>query len=140
MFHVEHHIDVGSGAGFPGIPMKLWSPDLDVTLIESNHKKVTFLREVIRALGLTAIEVFPQRAEAYEGPRASIVALRAVERFDQILPTAASMLQPSGRLALLIGEAQVSTAQSLLPVFTWSAPLAIPLSTARVLLIGTSPE
>ena len=44
--------DVGSGAGFPGIPMKLFAPELELTLIESHNKKATFLREVIRTLGL----------------------------------------------------------------------------------------
>ena len=40
-------IDLGSGAGFPGLPIKIWAPDLHVTLIESNQKKATFLREVV---------------------------------------------------------------------------------------------
>src|SRR5208282_2318861 len=42
--------DLGSGAGFPGIPIKLWSPNISLTLIESNHKKATFLRELSRTL------------------------------------------------------------------------------------------
>ena len=52
-------IDVGSGGGFPGLPIKLWAPRNRLTLIESNRKKVTFLREIIRALKLTDAEVFP---------------------------------------------------------------------------------
>src|SRR5579864_3673305 len=44
--------DLGSGAGFPGIPIKLWTPDINLTLIEANHKKATFLREVVRTLKL----------------------------------------------------------------------------------------
>jgi 16S rRNA (guanine(527)-N(7))-methyltransferase RsmG len=55
--------DLGSGAGFPGIPIKLWAPHLALTLIESNQKKTAFLREVIRALTLTNVNVFPGRAE-----------------------------------------------------------------------------
>lgn len=57
--------DVGSGAGFPGVPMKLWSPHLRLTLIESQNKKATFLREVIRALELPEAEVFCGRAEQW---------------------------------------------------------------------------
>src|SRR5271165_4704935 len=64
--------DVGSGAGFPGIPMKLFAPKLAVTLIESQHKKVTFLREVVRALGLERVEVFSGRAEQW-GKTANLV-------------------------------------------------------------------
>jgi 16S rRNA G527 N7-methylase RsmG len=55
--------DLGSGAGFPGIPIKLWAPHIALTLIESNQKKTAFLREIIRALTLTHVNVFPGRAE-----------------------------------------------------------------------------
>ncbi len=55
--------DIGSGAGFPGIPIKLFAPELHVTLIESQNKKATFLREVIRTLGLSHIVVHCGRAE-----------------------------------------------------------------------------
>src|SRR5262249_21740099 len=49
--------DVGSGAGFPGLPLKMIRPDLEVFLIESNVKKATFIAEVIRELGLTDTKV-----------------------------------------------------------------------------------
>src|ERR1039458_6806634 len=50
--------DVGSGAGFPGVPMKLFAPQLELTLIEAHSKKAVFLREVVRSLGLDCVEVF----------------------------------------------------------------------------------
>ena len=133
--------DVGSGAGFPGLPMKLWTSQfmtqpLHVTLIESQQKKATFLREVIRALDLTDIEVQPTRAEQVS-KAFDIVTLRAVEHFDQILPTAANLVRLAGRLALLIGQDQIAIAQTLLPTFQWDKPHAIPNSNSRVLLIGT---
>src|SRR5882724_6470943 len=53
-----HVIDVGSGAGFPGLPIKLWAPRVQLTLIESNQKKATFLKEVVRNLDLKSAEVF----------------------------------------------------------------------------------
>jgi len=52
-------IDIGSGAGFPGVPIKLWAPRLHLTLIESNHKKVAFLRQLARSLTLTDIDIVP---------------------------------------------------------------------------------
>ena len=55
--------DLGSGAGFPGLPIKLWAPHISLTLIESNHKKATFLREVTRALTLTDVNIQNARAE-----------------------------------------------------------------------------
>ncbi len=97
--------DLGSGAGFPGIPIKLAFPQLHVTLIESQNKKATFLKEVIRALRLEGIDVYNGRAEQW-GKQADVVTLRAVERFDSALPIAAQLLSPNGELCLLIGGAQ----------------------------------
>jgi 16S rRNA (guanine527-N7)-methyltransferase len=128
-------LDLGSGAGFPGIPIQIWAPHLRTTLIESQQKKVAFLREVIRALTLTGIDVFPARAETFPGT-ARQVTLRAVERFDEILPAAAQLLAPSGRFALLIGAQQEATARDLLPSLTWLPLIPIPLSTSRVLLLS----
>jgi len=127
-------IDIGSGAGFPGLPIKLWSPRISLTLIESNQKKVALLREVIRALTLMNTHVFPGRAQDFER-QADVVTLRAVERFDFVLSTAASLVAPGGRLALLIGQAQVPKTMTFRD-FTWQAPIPIPLSSIRALLIG----
>jgi 16S rRNA (guanine527-N7)-methyltransferase len=132
----ETLIDVGSGAGFPGIPIKVWATHIHLTLIESTQKKATFLREAIRTLTLTDVNVFPDRAEAYPHPPAQVVTLRAVERFDTTLPTAARLVAPGGRLALLISEAQLATAHKLTPEFSWQDPLSIPLSSTRRLAIG----
>jgi 16S rRNA (guanine527-N7)-methyltransferase len=127
--------DFGSGAGFPGLPIKIWAPQIELTLIESNHKKVTFLREVIRALALTSAEVFSGRAEDFPG-QGDLITLRAVERFERSLPVAARLVAPGGRLALLIGESQVAGARELTPTFRWQDPNPIPLSSSRVFLIG----
>jgi 16S rRNA (guanine527-N7)-methyltransferase len=135
--------DIGSGAGFPGIPMKLWTPAIALTLIESNHKKATFLREVTRALTFTNVNVFPGRAEqlARHQPPAlfDLVTLRAVERFASILPVAASLVAPGGRLALLISSSQQQQAQSTLPNIVWQSPLPIPESVSRTMLVGLLP-
>jgi 16S rRNA (guanine527-N7)-methyltransferase len=160
--------DLGSGAGFPGIPIKLWAPHITLTLIESNHKKATFLREIVRALTLTNVNVFRDRAEQLlhgepalpgregqakppqteDNPRPprrtgrsfDWVTLRAVERFANVLPIAASLVSPGGRLALLIGLPQISQALAILPGFSWDAPLSVPQSSSRTLLIGHRPS
>jgi 16S rRNA (guanine527-N7)-methyltransferase len=127
--------DVGSGAGFPGIPIKLWAPDLALTLIESNHKKAAFLSEVARALALSNVNLKNTRAE--DVPETfDVVTLRAVEQFASILPVAARLLEPSARLALLISSSQVSQAHEALPHLRWSNPIATPKSGSRVLLVG----
>jgi len=129
-------IDVGSGAGFPGLPIKLWFPQAHVTLIESNHKKVTFLREVIRALTLIDIDVFAGRGEDYQGALGDVVTLRAIEKFATILPMTIQLVAPRGRLALLIGESQGQQTRNLEPSLQWSEPLSLPGSLNRILLLG----
>jgi 16S rRNA (guanine527-N7)-methyltransferase len=131
-------IDLGSGAGFPGIPIKVWAPGLSVTLIEARQKKATFLREVAWTFGLSGLEIANQRAEAV-GLQADVVTMRAVEKFDKGLPVAASLVKEGGRLALLIGAQQVSTAGFLLPELSWGQPIPIPQSSERVLLVGRTP-
>ena len=132
-------IDVGSGAGFPGIPLKIYAPHLSGTLIESQNKKATFLKEVIRRLHLPEMTVFGGRAEEFAQSatnQAGSVTLRAVERFETALPVAASLVAPDGYLALLIGSSRLETVHKLLPSFAWQPPQPLPLSDARVLLVG----
>lgn len=132
-------IDVGSGAGFPGLPLKIYAPAVRLTLIESNRKKAAFLKEVARALVLESVEVFAGRAEDVPS-RGDLVTLRAVERYEKVLPVAASLVAPGGRLALLIGSAQAERTTKLLPGFTWERPVLVPQSTARVIMVGKTPE
>jgi 16S rRNA (guanine527-N7)-methyltransferase len=128
-------IDVGSGAGFPGIPIKIWNHEIELTLIESNQKKAVFLREVVRALVLKHIAVEAVRADRVSA-KADLVTLRAVERFERVIPIARALVRPDGRLVLLIGEAQVATAKSSIPDLNWQDPVRIPMSANRTLLIG----
>jgi len=129
--------DVGSGAGFPGIPIKLWAPQVSLTLIEANQKKATFLREVARTLTLTDINIQNARAETLPPATFNVVTFRAVERFANVLPVAANLLVPSGRLALLISSPRREAARSTLRHLTWDHPIAIPQSRSRELLVGT---
>jgi 16S rRNA (guanine527-N7)-methyltransferase len=128
--------DLGSGAGFPGIPIKLWAPNIALTLIESNHKKATFLREIARALTLTDINIQNVRAQTLPQSTFEVVTLRAVERLPDVLPTAANLLAPQGRLALLIALPQLDLTRSTLPNLTWETPIPIPQSQSRILLVG----
>jgi 16S rRNA (guanine527-N7)-methyltransferase len=128
-------IDFGSGAGFPGLPIKILAPHLHVTLVESQQKKATFLREVIRTLKLENATVHAGRAEE-SSLKSHIVTLRAVEKFESALPVAASLVEPGGRLALLIGAAQSQIARDALPQFEWRKPIPIPESRERIVLVG----
>jgi len=136
--------DIGSGAGFPGIPIKLWAPDISLTLIESNHKKATFLREVCRVLTLTDVDIKIARAETIAHHAFDVVTLRAVERFETVLPAASQLVACPGRLALLIGSAQLPKAHFLIAAHKtpagspiWSHTEPVPLSESRILAIAT---
>jgi 16S rRNA (guanine527-N7)-methyltransferase len=133
-----HVIDVGSGAGFPGLPVKIWAPHLRLTLIESNQKKATFLREVVRHLGLANVDVFGARAETYLGSRGDVVMFRAVEQFESVLLSAAGLVRPGGCLAVMVGRSQLDQCRELLPGFQWKDPIKLPMSSNRCLIIGSN--
>ena len=84
--------DVGTGAGFPAIVLKIADPDLKVTMLEPNHKKVTFLNEVIRQLGLKDIEAVDQRSEDY--------AREHYEAFDTVTSRAVAAMNILSELCL----------------------------------------
>ena len=128
--------DVGSGAGFPGVPVAMYCPTADVNLIESQGKKAAFLNEVIYALRLKNARVFRGRAEQFPG-RVDLVTLRAVEKFEEALSIALDLVRPGGRIGLMIGRTQVVPAKHLAGHFDWEQPLKVPGSESRVLLAGT---
>jgi 16S rRNA (guanine527-N7)-methyltransferase len=124
-------LDFGSGAGFPGIPIALLRPDIQVTLAESQNKKATFLREAVRTLNLST-EVWPGRVESMPGDRRfHSVALRAVDNMKTALPVAKARIVPGGQLVLLTTIAQT-------PADGHSIPL--PNSTSGVLYLKTQLE
>jgi 16S rRNA (guanine527-N7)-methyltransferase len=131
-------IDVGSGAGFPGLPLAMSAAAVQVTLIEANGKKAAFLNEVIAALQLRNAKVFSRRAETYPD-QADVVTMRAVEKFDKVLPVALKMARDGGRIALMIGASQVGTARALAGGVRWEDPVPVPGGHSRVLAVGTKP-
>ena len=97
-------LDYGTGPGFPGLPIQMLLPQVRVTLAESQAKKVAFLREVIRTLGLKA-EVWPRRVEEMpETQRFDDVTMRAVERMGTSLEAAKGRVREGGFVAALVGK------------------------------------
>ena len=129
-------VDVGSGAGFPGLPIAILRPNLEMTLIEAHGKKATFLKEVVRALRAENVRVALERAENYR-QTADVVTLRAVEDFASILPISARIVAGSGRLAALLGLSQTTAAEELLGNLWESGPaIYFPGSSQRALWIA----
>jgi 16S rRNA (guanine527-N7)-methyltransferase len=131
--------DVGSGAGFPGLALKIVLPKLQVFLIEQDTRKATFLNEVIRALNLADAKVLrsPYEALAPEVSNFDAIIARAVGDHKAILKWAIPRLSEFGQAVLWIG-AEDAARLSELPTWKWRLPLALPNSKNRVLLSGVS--
>lgn len=124
-------LDLGSGAGFPGLPIALARPEIAVTLAESQNKKSTFLREAVRTLGVKNVEVWAGRAENLpEGRQFHTVTLRAVDD----MAAALAIAEPLVRSQMLL----LATAPPGLPAgFSVIERLPLPESESGVLLRAT---
>jgi 16S rRNA (guanine527-N7)-methyltransferase len=102
-------LDVGSGGGFPGIPLKILMPSLSVTLVDSSRKKNSFQRHVIRTLGLVNIVAWQTRVEALsQNPDClqafSVIICRAFTDLAHFVEMAMSLLAPSGTMLAMKGR------------------------------------
>src|SRR5438128_1821693 len=129
--------DVGSGAGFPGIPLKIVLPSLRVFLVESNLKKATFLAEVIRELGLKDAQVLVRRYEELHEEMAPLdyVCSRALGEFPAFLKWAASDQIGAKQVILWIGARDLPEIQKI-ATWDWGEPIQVPHSLRRLLLVG----
>ena len=124
-------LDLGSGAGFPGLPIALLHPEIRITLAESQNKKSTFLREAVRTLNLQNVEIWPARAESMPPARQfHTVTMRAVDNMAAAI--AAATPRATHQLLLLTGASP-----TLPPEFTPEPPIAIPNTQTSILLRAT---
>ncbi len=96
---VRDLLDIGSGAGFPGLPLKIVRPNMRVTLLEGHRKRASFLRAVVRELGLEMVQVVNERAEAWipaHGGSFDAVVMRCAGPADQFLRLGEQALRPGG--------------------------------------------
>jgi 16S rRNA (guanine527-N7)-methyltransferase len=110
-------VDLGSGGGSPGFPLKIGAPGLRIVLVESRERKCAFLREVARSLALSGVEVANTRFEALQtradlAGQADLVSLRAVRADDSLWSVVTSLLRPGGR-ALWFGGPDRGDGQAL---------------------------
>ena len=102
-------LDMGTGGGFPGIPLKLLRPDLELTLVESVHKKAAFLLHLCGVLGLQGVSVLAERVEAIRDQLEhrggyDIVSSRAFAKPGMTLKAAAPFLKPGGRVLMYVAR------------------------------------
>jgi 16S rRNA (guanine527-N7)-methyltransferase len=133
--------DIGTGAGFPGLALKILVPEARVVLVESNIKKATFLAEVIRVLEFTGVTVLARRYEELGKEIAPMdyILARALGEFGDFLKWATSDNVDVKRVILWVGAGDVEEARKS-PLWVWRRPIAVPHSLRRVLLIGDKTE
>ena len=121
--------DLGTGAGFPGIPLALANPGLRITLVESSGKKARFLREAVRTLGLTNARVAESRIEALgEDAQYDAITARALATLPLIVQLGGYLLRPGGRLLAMKGVVPADEIAALPPGWRMESvqPLTVP--------------
>lgn len=97
-------LDAGSGGGFPGIPIAVARPDVQVTLLDSNHKKCAFLNQAIAELGLKNVGVVCERVESWRpAERLDFIVSRALAEIAEVIALAGHLLAPGGVIAAMKG-------------------------------------
>lgn len=129
--------DVGSGAGFPGIPLAMAVSGLQSTLIEANAKKAAFLFEVVRQLQLSNVSVLRSRMEdATQVGTFGFICSRAMGKHTSLMRWSVTKLMQHGRLVLFLGENdayQLGRTKG----WVWGSPIRIPGSARRYILSGS---
>jgi 16S rRNA (guanine527-N7)-methyltransferase len=129
--------DVGTGAGFPGLAIRLANPALAVTLIEPSKKKAAFLHEVIRSLDLNDTEVLTTEFEhsPVDPESLSYVTSRATGQYLRLLDWAATTLAEGGAAVLWLGGDGLDTITAA-PGWSWAKPSLIPETRRRFIVVG----
>lgn len=129
--------DVGSGAGFPGLAIKILCPDLGVVLIEPNLKKSAFLSEIVRALDLKSVQIIskPFEDSSISANSLQFVTSRAISQTPALLSWSRSALVLGGSLILWVSRDSAARIQQD-SLFVWDQPQVIPDTSNRVVLVG----
>ena len=110
-------MDIGSGAGFPAIPLALIRPRLNITMIEAHHKKVLFLREVRARLNLGNVTIDEVRLEDFWPDQLfDIATVRALPRWEKQLPQVSRLLSQSGKVVYYERPGKVRIIESIRPL------------------------
>jgi 16S rRNA (guanine527-N7)-methyltransferase len=133
-------LDIGSGAGFPGLALKIAFPGLAATLLEPVAKKRAFLKEVARACQMESVGVRGERLEQLVRqrpvPSFDAVTARAVGHLDRLVPEAAACLKVGGRLCLWLSHSQAASLAGTQSLLEWQSHIPLPLSREREIWVG----
>jgi 16S rRNA (guanine527-N7)-methyltransferase len=135
-------VDIGSGAGFPGLALKLVAPELRVTLLEARQRKCAFLKQVARECRFSTVDVVDERFEDWaatvvgkNGP--DFYTTRAVKVSPRFLALLGATLAPRGQAVFLTSKALAAKIRSLGRGWRWEEPIAIPPNGESIALAGS---
>ncbi|MGI9204337.1 MAG: 16S rRNA (guanine(527)-N(7))-methyltransferase RsmG [Woeseiaceae bacterium] len=115
-----HIIDIGTGAGFPGLPLAIANPGMDFTLLDSNGKKISFVKHMVGTLGLRNVTAVKARAEDYApGRRFDTVIARALAAVPRLVELAAQLVREDGQLLALKGKQPAAELAALNALSEW---------------------
>jgi len=144
--HIQLHgnlLDIGSGAGFPGLALKIVFPEIAVTLLEPVAKKRAFLKEAARVCAFGQVAVLGDRLESLADtapPKEfDFATMRAVGNLDVLVTLAAQSLKPGGSLLLWLTREQATALARIEAGLIWGEPLPIPLSRSGEIWRGIKP-
>lgn len=133
--HGQSVIDVGTGAGFPGLPLALYAPERRFTLLDSNGKKTRFVQQAVLELQLSNVTVRQTRVEHYTEARFDCVICRAFTSTREIIAKTRHLLAPQGIWLAPKGPAEATTSCTDETVACQALPLQIPGLKARRYLL-----
>lgn len=137
-------LDIGSGAGFPGLAMKLYRPEMRFYLAEPRKKRAAFLSTVRREIGLSEVVVLNKTVEECRDTdfreRPGSLTLRAVGEADALIKRGLVLARPRARVMLFLTTRKVGEVLSQLQQITWNDPIPIPWTRERVIVLGEGKE
>ena len=129
--------DIGTGAGFPGIPIRMVSTDICLSLIEPITKKTALLGEVLRRMGILGVSIIRCRMEELSTTvtEFDFITARALGSYEKVVKWSAERLCEDGKIVLLLGPNEIN---ALLPIksWNWHKPVVVPGSHSRFVLVG----
>ncbi len=128
-------LDIGSGAGFPAIPLAVMLPDVEMTALEANQKKALFLQEAKAALKLENFKVARARVEAFDLGEFDLLASRALDRAEDVMPQVLKKMRAPQRLMLYCAPAMVDHLKKHIPEDYKIEIHNIPKSQSRLIAI-----
>ena len=121
-------LDVGSGAGLPGIPLAITRPDLHFTLLDSNGKKIRFIKQVVITLQMANVDVVQSRVENYQPPRPfTLIVSRAFSSLEQFIRLTRHLLAPQGEWLTWKGQLDETELQAVTKMAEVQATIPVQL-------------